>query len=220
MSKTYGKTRWKRFALVMVPSLAATAAVGVGLANSALAASFSISGQQFKVSAKELHGTNFAQFGSIDVQTDKTTHPVAVSAFDTARIKGMCQSLVTDPNVIPLPFKLPKVTLRLEAGDSEDEARQVQAGNLLIDLDSLEADAEFGHINIGQDASTLTGEATKNWKSALGSGLPSGKTGFAQAAETADLYGVKQTAWATSAGTFKLKGLKLNLYTDGDHECF
>ncbi|MEV7777395.1 DUF6230 family protein [Kitasatospora sp. NPDC088351] len=221
MSQTYGKTRWKRFALVMVPSLAATAAVGVSLANNALAASFSVSGQQFKVTAEELHGQNFAQFGSIDAEVNGTPHPIAVSAFDSATIKGLCQSVVTDPNIIPgLPWKLPKITLRLEAGQSDDPARQVSAKNLLIDLDSLNADAEFTNINIGQDASTLKGQATAGWKSALGTGKPSGGVGFAQAAEKADLTNVQQTAWATSAGTFKLQGLKLALHTDGGHECY
>ncbi|MFG3050674.1 DUF6230 family protein [Kitasatospora sp. NPDC048239] len=221
MSQTHGKTRWKRFALVMVPSLAATAAVGVSLANNALAASFSVSGQQFKVTAEELHGTKFVQFGSIDAEAGGVPHPIAVSAFDTARIKNLCQSVVTDPNIIPgLPWKLPKITLRLEAGNTDDKDKQVSAKNLLIDLDSLNADAEFGNINIGQDASTVKSDATANWKSPLGSGKPSGGVGFAQAADTADLYHVQQTAWATSAGTFKLNGLKLQLHTDGGHECY
>ncbi|WP_329498162.1 DUF6230 family protein [Kitasatospora herbaricolor] len=220
MSQTYGKTRWKRFALVMLPSLAATGAIGVGLANSALAASFSISGQSFKVTAEELHGEKFAQFGTIDVQKNNTTVPVAVSAFDSATIKKMCQSVVTDPNIIPLPFKLPVITLRLEAGDSADPKKQVVASNLLIDLDELYADAEFTNINIGQDASTLTGTATKDWKSALGGAKPTGGVGFAQAADKADLYNVKQRAWATSAGNFKLNGLSLKLYTDSGHECY
>ncbi|MFG2905982.1 DUF6230 family protein [Kitasatospora sp. NPDC048286] len=220
MSQTYGKTRWKRFALVMVPSVAATAMVGMSIANNALAASFSVSGQSFKVTTPELHGKNFAQFGSIDVEQNGTPHPVAVSAFDEATIKGLCQSVVTDPNVIPgLPWKLPKIILRLEAGNSDDVKKQVYAKNLLIDLDQLNADAEFSNINIGQDASTLKGEATQGWKSKLG-GLPTGATGFAQAAEKADLYNVQQTAWATSAGTFRLSGLKLALHTDGTGECY
>ncbi|MFD5430844.1 DUF6230 family protein [Kitasatospora sp. NPDC127067] len=220
MSQTYGKTRWKRFALVMVPSVAATAMVGISIANNALAASFSVSGQSFKVTTPELHGKNFAQFGSIDAETNGTPHPVAVSAFDEATIKGLCQSVVTDPNVIPhLPWKLPKIVLRLEAGNSDDVKQQVYAKNLLIDLDQLNADAEFTNINIGQDASTLKGSATQGWQSKLG-GLPSGQTGFAQAAEKADLYNVQQTAWATSAGTFKLQGLKLALHTDGSGECY
>ena len=48
-SQVRGGTRWKRFAVVMVPSVAATAAIGVALAQGALAASFSVSGQSFKV---------------------------------------------------------------------------------------------------------------------------------------------------------------------------
>lgn len=220
MSKTYGKTRWKRFALVMVPSIAATAAVGTAMANNALAASFSVSGQSFKVTTQELHGTNFAQFGSIDAEQNGTPHPVAISAFDSATIKGLCQSVVTDPNVIPgLPWKLPKITLRLEAGNSDDVAKQVQAKNLLIDLDQLNADATFTNISIGQDASTLKGTATQGWHSKLG-GLPTGAVGFAQAADKADLTNVQQQAWATSAGTFTLNGLKLQLHTDGTGECF
>ncbi|GAA3218427.1 hypothetical protein GCM10020256_22370 [Streptomyces thermocoprophilus] len=43
--------------------------------------------------------------------------------------------------------------------------------------------------------------------------------GFAQQAEKVKLTDVKQTAWATTAGTFKLPGLKMKLQT-GTHECY
>jgi hypothetical protein len=205
MSQTYGKTRWKRFALVMVPGLAATAAIGVGIAQSALAASFSVSGQSFKVTTDTLHGTNFAQFGSVDVETNGTPHVVAVSAFDKATIHNLCQSVVTDLG------PLGKWTLVLNAGQSTDPNKQVQASNLLIDLNQLNADATFNNINIGQDASTLHGSATQGWKDIRGNGLPTGATGFAQAADSADLSNVQQTAYATSAGTFSLNGLALNI---------
>lgn len=223
MSKTYGKTRWKRFALVMVPSVAATAMVGVSIANSALAASFSISGQQFKVSTDQLHGTNFAQFGSVDIEANGKPHPVAVSAFDHADITNLCQSVVTDLS----GFGLGKITLQLHAGT--EAGKPVQADNLLIDLEQLKADATFTNINIGQDASTLSGTATQGWaphpgvtKAGGGAGLPSGATGFAQSAQKADLSSVQQTARATSAGTFKLNGLSLALKSgDGaGNECF
>ncbi|WP_329567715.1 DUF6230 family protein [Kitasatospora sp. NBC_01266] len=220
MSQTYGKTRWKRFALVMVPSIAATAVVGVSIAQSALAASFSVSGQQFKVTADQLHGTNFAQFGSVDVGADKSTHVVAISAFDTASIHNLCQSVVY--NLGPLGT----YTLQLHAGTAAvassglaTDPNQVQAKDLLIDLNSLQADATFQQINIGQDASTLTGSATQNWKAADGSSKPTGALGFAQSAPVADLNNVKQTAWATSAGTFSLPGLNLNIVS-GDQECY
>ncbi|MEU9073220.1 DUF6230 family protein [Kitasatospora sp. NPDC004745] len=223
MSQTHGKTRWKRFALVMVPSVAATAMVGVSIANSALAASFSISGQQFKVSTTHLEGTHFAQFGTVDIEANGTPHPVAVSAFDSADITNLCQSVVTDLSA----FGLGKITLQLNAGGAG--SKPVHADNLLIDLEQLKADATFKNINIGQDASTLSGSATQGWaphgavtKAGGGKGLPTGATGFAQAADSAILDNVQQTARATSAGNFVLSGLNLSLkHGDGaGNECF
>ncbi|MFD0502209.1 hypothetical protein ACFQ0G_52590 [Streptomyces chiangmaiensis] len=49
-----GRTCWRRFAAVLVPSLAAVAALGIGMAQGALAASFFISGQRFQVAADTL----------------------------------------------------------------------------------------------------------------------------------------------------------------------
>ncbi|MDH6219831.1 DUF6230 family protein [Streptomyces pseudovenezuelae] len=208
-SQVRGGTRWKRFAVVMVPSVAATAAIGVALAQGALAASFSVSGQQFKVSAESLEGTGFSQYGAIDsgytLDGKKTAHPVAVSAFKSATIKNLCQSVVTPD--IPL---LGSVSLILKAGGG---AKPVEADNLYIDLDDLSADATFKGIDIGVAAK----DANK------GPGIQKGDTanpyGFAQQADSASLTGVKQTAWATTAGTFKLSGLHMSVST-GVKECF
>ncbi|QKW21596.1 cholesterol esterase [Kitasatospora sp. NA04385] len=216
MSQSYGKTRWKRFALVMVPSVAATAAIGVSLANSALAASFSVSGQQFKVTVADLRGEGFSQFGGVDAEANRTPHPVAISAFDHAKLQNLCQSVVTDLG------PLGKWTLVLKAGESTNPDKQVDAQQLLIDLNQLNADAEFKNINIGQDASTLKGSAVKKLQDDGGT-LPSGAQGFAQAAEAAHLSNVQQTAWATSAGTFTLPGLKLSINHQDDkntYECY
>ena len=72
-----GRVRWRRFALIAVPSLVATGAVLGLTANGALASSFSISGQQFQVSATQLTGTGFQQFGTVDQEANG--HPVAVA---------------------------------------------------------------------------------------------------------------------------------------------
>ena len=208
-SQVRGGTRWKRFAVVMVPSVAATACIGVALAQGALAASFSVSGQSFKVTADKLVGTGFAQYGAIDsgynLDGSKTAHAVAVSSFTKAEITNMCQSVVT-PN-IPL---LGSVSLTLKAGGG---GTPVQAENLFIDVEDLEADATFTNIDIGVAAKDLK----------KGPGIKSGDAanpfGFAQEAESATLVGVKQTAWATTAGTFKLSGLKMSLST-GVKECY
>ncbi|MCH5677747.1 DUF6230 family protein [Streptomyces gilvus] len=208
-SQVRGGTRWKRFAVVMVPSVAATAAIGVALAQGALAASFSVSGQEFKVTADQLEGDGFSQYGAIDsgytLDGQKTAHPVAVSAFNSASITNLCQSVVT-PN-IPI---IGNVSLVLKAGGG---GTPVQASKLYIDLSDLSADATFTNIDIGVAAK----DASK------GPGIKSGDTanpyGFAQQAEHASLSNVKQTAWATTAGTFKLSGLKMSVQT-GTHECY
>ncbi|MBN0047796.1 DUF4179 domain-containing protein [Streptomyces actuosus] len=212
-SQVRGGTRWKRFAVVMVPSVAATAAIGVALAQGALAASFSVSGQSFKVTAEDLNGTGFSQYGAIDqgytLTGEKTAHPVAVSVFDEAHIQKMCQSVVT-PN-IPL---LGSVSLMLTAGDSTDQAKQVYAKNLYIDVEDLNADAEFTNMDIG-----VAGKDISQGPGMKGGSEQANPYGFAQQAEKAHLTGVQQTAWATTAGTFKLPGLKMKLQT-GTHECY
>ncbi|WP_030251369.1 MULTISPECIES: DUF6230 family protein [unclassified Streptomyces] len=218
-SQVRGGTRWKRFAVVMVPTVAATAAIGVGLAQGALAASFSVSGQSFKVTAEELHGKGFAQYGAIDsgytMSGEKALHPVAVSSFKSATIQKLCQSVVT-PN-IPV---LGSVSLTLKAGDSKDEEKQVSAKNLYIDVENLDSSKAVFH---GIDIGVAAGDTGPD-KGGKGPGMKEGKgqanpNGFAQQATGADLYDVKQTAWATTAGTFTLPGLSMKLQ-QGKHECY
>ncbi|MFC0599437.1 DUF6230 family protein [Streptomyces palmae] len=199
-----GGTRWKRFAVVMVPSVAATAAIGVALAQGALAASFAVSGQQFKVTVDRLDGKGFVQYGSMDAQHGGKHIPVAVSAFKSAELQGMCQSVV-----IPVPL-FGDVSLQLHAGNN---GKKVEAKNLYIDIEQLDADAVFRDINIGVSANDTTkGPGVKK-----GDGIVEGS--FAQEADSATLTNVKQTAWATSAGTFKLSGLSMSVKA-GKHECF
>jgi hypothetical protein len=208
-SQVRGGTRWKRFAVVMVPSVAATAAIGVALAQGALAASFSVSGQSFKVTTERLDGQGFSQYGAIDsgytLDGKKTAHPVAVSAFKSATIKNLCQSVVT-PDV-PL---IGNVSLILKAGGG---STPVRAENLYIDIADLNADATFKNIDIGVAAK----DATKG--PGIAKGDHANPYGFAQQAESVVLTDVKQTAWATTAGTFKLSGLKMSLST-GVKECY
>ncbi|MET7485604.1 DUF6230 family protein [Streptomyces sp. NPDC005538] len=214
-SQVRGGTRWKRFAVVMVPSVAATACIGVALAQGALAASFSVSGQSFKVTADELNGTGFAQYGALDsgynLDGSKTAHPVAVSSFKSASITNMCQSVVT-PN-IPI---LGSVSLVLKAGGS---GTPVQAENLYIDVQDLSADAVFHGIDIGVAAGDTGADKGGKGPGMKGGSEAANPYGFAQQAESATLTHVQQTAWATTAGTFKLSGLKMSV-SAGTHECY
>lgn len=211
-SMVRGGTRWKRFAVVMVPSVIATAAVGVGLAQGALAASFSVSGQEFKVSADSLVGSNFVQYGSVatgkDLKGKDQAAPVAVSGFSEATITNMCQSVVTPD----LPFGLGNVTLELHAGDPKKKQDPVYAKDIYLDVSQLDADAEFRNIDIGVAAGSLKGPGIQP-------GTQANPYGFSQRAEKATLTHVQQKAWATTAGTFKLPGLSLKLHK-GVKECY
>ncbi|MFI6930710.1 DUF6230 family protein [Streptomyces sp. NPDC050287] len=202
-SQVRGGTRWKRFAVVMVPSVAATACIGVALAQGALAASFSVSGQEFKVKAGKLVGYDMNQYGSIDsgksLEGKDEAHPVSVSAFDHATITDMCQSVVT-----PIPFLNKSVTLKLTAGD---KGTDVVADQIYIDVAQLDStQAVFEGIDIGVPAGS-GGEKTPKPKS----GEKANPFGFAQQADKATLTDVQQTAWATTAGTFKLANLHMGL---------
>ena len=199
-----GGTRWKRFAVVMVPSVAATAAIGVALSQGALAASFSVSGQQFKVTADRLDGTGFGQYAAMDSGATGD-HPVAVVGIDKATITGLCQSVV-----VPVPV-FGDVSMKLTAG--APGGPKVEASKLYIDADDLSTNATFNSVDIGVavDKMTKGPGAHKGDKFLPGS--------FAQQASSVTFRDVKQRAWATTAGTFKLSGLGMKVQK-GKHECY
>ena len=199
-----GGTRWKRFAVVMVPSVAATAAIGVALSQGALAASFSVSGQQFKVTADQLDAKGFVQYGAVDSNKDGDK-PVTVVGIDDASIRNLCQSVV-----IPVPV-FGDMSMKLSAG--AEGGPKVEAKKLYIDADELSTNATFKNIDIGVsvDESNKGPGPSKGHKYA--------KDSIAQQAESATMTDVKQRAWATTAGTFKLSGLKMAV-KKGKQECY
>lgn len=199
--KLTGRTSWRRFAVLCVPGVAATAALAIALANGALAASFAVSGQQFKVSASSLDGDGFAQYGSVDRNARGKLIPVAVTAIKTAEMNNLCQSVVTDLPVIG------SISLNLTAGTGK---KPVQATDLFVDATQLSGNASFNDIEIGRDASTLD----KGPKG--GQGL---QDLFGQQADDVRITKLKQTAWATNAGKFRLNNLSMKV-NKGTKECF
>jgi hypothetical protein len=202
-AQVLGRTSWKRLGIVMVPTLAAAGALTVLMANGAIASSFAVSGQQFQLTAGQLNGTGFVQYGDVDHDVNGKLVAVAVSGFASAKITGgLCQSVTTDLSGLTHGL-LGDYTITLKATGA-------QAQNLIIDLQQLGAsEADFTNINIGEDASQLSGSAT----GAVGhAGL------FGQQAGSADLTNVTQVANATNAGTFDLQGMTLGI-TSGSTGC-
>ncbi|WP_030545215.1 DUF6230 family protein [Streptomyces albus] len=196
-----GRVGIRRFALLAVPGFAATAALAVALANGALAASFAVSGQEFKVSADELTGDGFVQYGSFDTNVRDELLPVAVTGLRKAEMTNLCQSVVTSLPVVG------DISLKLSAGTGK---KKVEATDLMLDATQLAGNASFTNIEIGRDASTLDKG-------------PDGAQGmqdlFSQQADDIRMTNLRQTAWATTAGTFKLAGLHMKIHK-GRTECF
>jgi hypothetical protein len=206
-AQVLGRTSWKRLGIVMVPTVVAAGALTVLMANGAIAASFAVSGQQFKLTADSITGTGFVNYGTV-LNADQPNAkagpiPAAISAFASADITNLCQSVVTNLPVIG------NVTLTIKAGAGK--GGPVHADNLTIAMQQLNAgSATFHDINIGQDASTLSGSAA----GAVGSpGL------FGQQATDATLTDVQQVANSTNAGTFVLHDMSMSVSL-GDNSCF
>ncbi|MBB2943647.1 hypothetical protein FB565_003376 [Actinoplanes lutulentus] len=193
----YGRTNWRRFAVAVgVPAVVAGGLV-LALAEGALAANFTIAGEQFKLSASKLVGTGFTQYSG-ELETKDGKVPAAMSGIERATLNDLCQSVAVGP-----------ITLRIEAGNDPDHP--VKANDLLIGMSSLGGDATFTEMQIGLDAGTLD-RAQDEAKGAPG--------GFGQQAKTVTIANLRQQAYYTSASTFTLNGMSLKLHVGGEHECF
>jgi hypothetical protein len=200
----YGRTDWRRFAIALgVPAVIAGGLV-LGVASGALAASFSVSGSQFKLSADRLVGSGFTQYSGrlpteqVQESTGEKYVVAAMSGIDQATLTNLCQTVAVGP-----------VVLRIEAG--KDAANPVKASDLLIGMSELSGDATFKNIDIGQDASTLDKDGQEE-HGEVG--------GFGQQADTVRIDGLRQVAYSTSASTFKLSGMSLKLFVGNGKECF
>jgi Family of unknown function (DUF6230) len=191
-SSARGGVSWRRFAAIALPSLAAAAVLVVLTSQSVLAVSFSISGAPFTVTAKELRGRGFEQFGVLDhsALTGQPGHRhfrvLTTNAIRSAHITDLCQSVA-----------LAGVTLRITAGTGD---APVSATDLVVDADRLSGNASFTKIHLGQDASKLTQVP----------GVTGPPGSFGEQAATITIKNLRQHAFATTAGTFTLPDFSLH----------
>jgi Family of unknown function (DUF6230) len=205
-NQVLGRTRWRRFAAVMIPAAVVAGGLMTGVANGKVPVAMNVSGASFKISATKLHGEGFSQYGSAYTKPGETFpvqgHAVAAAAIKKATINNLCQSVVQ-----PTPWG--NVTLLIKAGN--DPLNPVTADDLLIGMDFLSGDAEFHEMEIGTDASKLSLGGVPN-----STGLPGG---FGQEAVSVDINDLKQRAYTTHAGVFRLNGLTMQLVS-GSQDCF
>lgn len=197
-SASGGGTRWRRFALLAIPGFVAAAVLGGATTQGLLAASFAVSGDSFKMSADQLSGNGFSQYGEVANSVDGSARPVGLSTVNTAELENLCMSSLWD-----LPIG--EATLVIKAGAD----KPVEGTSMVIDIEQLQGDAEFSAIEIGRDASTLD-------KADGGQG-PAG--GFGLQADNIEVSDMEMTSWAVTSGSLRLSGLNLAV-RPGNHECF
>ncbi|MGW6448770.1 DUF6230 family protein [Lentzea sp. NPDC055074] len=195
-----GRTRWARFVGVLGIGAVGAGVLLTGMSQGALAASFAVSGTDFKVSADKLTGQGFVQFGGVEGGAGKQ-HVVALSAFRTASLDKFCQSVF----VAKMPV-VGDVTLRITA----DGVEGMKAKDLVVSLTDLNGDLELITPEIGIDANKVS-KGPENFR-----GLPGS---FGLQADNANITNLKQTAWATTAHTIWFKGMNLTI-RQGKNECF
>lgn len=190
------KSHGARLALIGVPVGIAVAVVTAGVANGAVPVSFSISGQQFKLSADSLQGTSFSQYAGEAKDKDGNSHAVISANIGQATLTNLCQSVVTDTPA-------GKVGVLITAGASGEP---VTAQGLQIGMTDLQGDASFSNIRIGVDAGAVSTD------------IKGGAGDFGQDADSISISGLKQTAWSTQAAVFELKGMHVQI--TGGQECY
>ncbi|MGW2930581.1 DUF6230 family protein [Streptomyces sp. NPDC001156] len=193
-----GRVRLRRAAVMAVPATAIAAGLAIMTAQGALGVQFAISGLPFTVAATDLNGTGFEQFGALDNMADDSPNAgdtggqvlVVTSAIKNATLVKLCQSV-----------DLGGTNLKITAGGGKDK---VTATDLTTDSTLLTGDADFNHIEIGNDASTLTK-----------AGVQGNKGVFGQQADTVHIVNLRQTNYATTAAVFRLPGLNLSFSDTG-----
>ncbi|MFE4699955.1 DUF6230 family protein [Streptomyces sp. NPDC056738] len=193
-----GRVRLRRAAVMAIPATAVAAGLMIATAEGALGVQFAISGMPFTVTATELNGTGFEQFGGLDNMAEDSPNAgdtggqvlIVTSAIKNATLDHLCQSV-----------DLGGTNLLITAGSGSDK---VQATDLTTDSTELSGNASFNNIEIGNDASTLTK-----------AGVQGPKGVFSQQADTVRIANLRQTNYATTAGVFKLPGLKLRFSDQG-----
>ncbi|MER5525346.1 DUF6230 family protein [Streptomyces sp. NPDC002677] len=206
MSHRAGRTRWRLFAVVLVPSVAACATVGIGMAQGVLAASFFISGQKFQVTADSLTARGVSLYSMIDVTRKHELVPVVVTGFRHAKVSGLCEAITVDVPVLGTQ------TLRLTSGDQ----RLAEASDLFLDATAEGAsDANFTGLDIGVAQGAVS-------KGPVRSGDRDSRffnpDGIALQSTSVTLTDVRVNTLALSAGTFNVPGLRVRIQP-GNRTC-
>jgi len=188
-SAGFGRVRWRRFTIILLPTIVVAVLLLILTARSVLAVSLNISGRPFIVTAGLLHAEGFEQFGILDhsIELPGRNHQIAlaVTAMRSVRISHLCQAV-----------NVGGVSMIITAGDG---STPVTATNLVVYADRFSGNASFKHLTLGRDASTVHAVP----------GLRGPPGAFSLDATRVTISDLRQHAFATTASSFTLPGFRL-----------
>ena len=208
----FGRTRWRRFGLLLGPSVGVVVVLFYLIASGVIAVSFSMSGIPFTLNASNLSGSHFVQYATVDAVTSSTPDPESIlpagsvagtHVADTVTVLGGGTITNLDQTVCAPAGPFGNLLVEILAGRSAGSP--VTFTGLVANAPLLTAtNATFTNINIGQDLQ----QAMIN--QGLGNPGPTAIGQFSQSADSVSIDGIKQVALGTSAGSFTLPGLNLS----------
>ena len=195
-----GRTRWRRFLLTFTFGATVAAVLLTGMSSGAIAASFTVSGATFKISATELRGQGVVQYGTVD-QSAGNAYPVLATGFVKVEADNFCQSFVV--HSVPVFNDL---TIRITAPGQTG----FSADNLVIGSQSLTGNLTMSNVQLGHDAGQLDNG-------------PPGVHGLAGSfgiqASGLTLDQLQEVSTSTTAATLRLNRVQISAL-GGTHECF
>ncbi|MFE2472635.1 DUF6230 family protein [Streptomyces mirabilis] len=186
----------------MMSTLTASVGLFVALAQGALAASFLISGQEFKVSAERIEGTGVIQYGAFDRQYDGKNIPVVVTGYKKLTTIGLCQSVVARD--IPL---VGTVTVKTTA-------RRSTARDAYSDV----VQTDDATVTIKNSRNGIAAGASRK-EPGINDGDNTSPASVAQDADSIVVTNSRAIVVATSATIITNEGSSLRIYK-GIKECF
>ncbi|MER6148877.1 DUF6230 family protein [Streptomyces hirsutus] len=194
-----GRTHWKRSAVMLVPCTLAVGAMGIALAQGAIAASFAVSGTAFKVRAEEVTANGLSSFPS-SIGSGGDAKPVLLAAVKDGTVLGVCVSLKQKVPVVG------EISMLVRSGSD----KPLKGSNLIVNADALTGGGgKVTGVQAGRDASTLSGAP----------GVTGPKGVFGVQADSAVAHDVNSTAYSANSGTLTLEKLEIEFSRTGK-QCF
>ncbi|MBA0124677.1 hypothetical protein H0B56_03890 [Haloechinothrix sp. YIM 98757] len=196
-----GRTRWRRFAGLLVPALLIAVVMVFGVLHGVLPIAVAAEGQQrIKVEIEEMTATGYGAFPQFFESQDGQRHPVVVVGFSDMRATGMCGS-----GKVETPIG--DYVLRAESQD--EDGQPVQASDVKLAIENIDG------ANLGGETLSLNRHETAPDGTPVDSG-PEGTLPITARSVLLDVHA--DVRWLTTSG-LRLSGVDLTAGTNVE-ECF